>query len=384
MPSTVGHWESFGLYVHWPFCRSKCPYCDFNSHAAGAVDQSRWANAYLAEIGRLKELLPGRRLTSLFFGGGTPSLIDPETVAAIVALAGAVWPSANLEVSLEANPTTAEAERFQAFAEAGINRLSIGVQSFDDRALTFLGRAHDGAEARRAIELAQGVFERVSFDLIYALPEQTAAEWRHQLNEALAYQPSHLSAYQLTIEEGTAFHRGHVTAASEGRAAVLFETTQETLEAAGLPAYEISNHARPGAECRHNLAIWRGEDYAGIGPGAHGRLSLPRGLTATAEMRYPQAWLEAVERTGGATVIEERLTPEQRATELLLLGLRLGEGIEATRFEGVIGAPLTAFVHPAGLAKMVRGGQVIHDDLGLRATAKGRRLLDAVLRELLC
>lgn len=374
----------FGLYIHWPFCRSKCPYCDFNSHAAASIDQNRWANAYLAEIGRLKELLPGRRLSSIFFGGGTPSLMEPETVAAMIALARAVWPhDGELEISLEANPTTAEAERFAALAQAGVNRLSIGVQSFDDAALRFLGRAHDANEARQAIELAQAAFDRVSFDLIYALPGQGRAEWRRQLDEALAFEPSHLSVYQLTIEDGTAFHRDGVKSLDDGPATALFELTQTVLANAGLPAYEISNHARRGAECRHNLAVWRGEDYAGMGPGAHGRLRLDGEFVATVEMRHPQAWLEAVERTGGATDVEESLTPQERATELLLLGLRLTEGVDAARFAEQCGLSIHDAVNATGLAKMIKAGCVISDGGGLRATDKGRRLLDAVLGELL-
>ena len=271
-----GDSRGFGLYVHWPFCLSKCPYCDFNSHVRDGVDHGRWRAALLAELDHYGAATAGRRLTSIFFGGGTPSLMDPGTVGAVIARAGLHWrPAGDIEITLEANPTSVEAERLADFRDAGVNRVSLGVQSLDDDALRFLGRGHSAAEALRAVDLAAGLFARTSFDLIYARPGQDVAAWQRELDRALAHAGDHLSVYQLTIEPGTAFHqahrRGDLAVPSGDAAAALYEATQVALDAAGLPAYEISNHAAPGAACRHNLTYWRYGDYAGIGPGAHGR-----------------------------------------------------------------------------------------------------------------
>src|SRR5437764_4012364 len=288
------------IYIHWPFCRSKCPYCDFNSHVRDSIDADRWTRALLRDLDRQAELAPEREVVSIFFGGGTPSLMPPATVAALIERVKRHWPTApDLEITLEANPNSAEAERFAGFAAAGVSRLSLGVQAFDPAALQFLGRRHDRAEALAAIARARDHFPRYSFDLIYARPGQSVAAWEDELGEALALAGTHLSLYQLTIEPGTAFgnraERGESLAADEDTAATLFEVTQQRLAEAGMPAYEISNHARPGAECRHNLAYWRYEDYLGIGPGAHGRATRGGGKIATQQRRVPEAWLAAVE-----------------------------------------------------------------------------------------
>jgi oxygen-independent coproporphyrinogen-3 oxidase len=378
----------FGLYVHWPFCLSKCPYCDFNSHVRDAVPQTRWRRALLAELEHYARSTGGRRLTSIFFGGGTPSLMAPETVAAVIERAGRLWRLApEAEVTLEANPTSSEAAGFAAFAAAGINRLSLGVQALDDATLGFLGRRHTAGEALAAVELARRHFPRFSFDLITARPGQSLRDWRAELRRALAEAPEHLSLYQLTIEEGTVFHaarrRGELREMPEEEAARLFEVTGEILSAAGLPAYEISNHARPGAESRHNLTYWRYGDYVGIGPGAHGRLTLAGKKLATRQHRAPEAWLAAVERDGHATRTRSPLAPEERLGELVLMGLRLTEGINREAFRRETGAPPEESLDPKRLASLVDGGFLEIDAAGLRATAAGRARLDAVLGRLL-
>jgi len=376
--------NALSLYIHWPFCRSKCPYCDFNSYAGETMGQERWRSSLLREIEYFANETNGRVLASVFFGGGTPSLMAPETAAAVIAAARRHWPTTDdLEITLEANPTSSEADHFAALAAAGVTRLSLGVQSFDDAALAFLGRAHDAAEAKRAIGLAAAAFERYSFDLIYARPGQTAADWRRELAEALSFAPGHLSVYQLTIEPGTAFHQRGVVAADEDVAAVLYETTLEELETAGLPAYEISNHARPGAECRHNLAIWRGGDYVGVGPGAHGRLSGAGGAEALRQIHTPARWLAAVDRQGHGTAQRVRLDARQRAEELIMLGLRTAEGVNRTRFAAQSGIALDDAVDAAAAAELVDGGFLEADGETLRATAAGRQRLNAVLSRLL-
>src|SRR5438067_11069938 len=296
------------VYIHWPFCQSKCPYCDFNSHVRDRIDEERWTRALLADLERQAELAPGHEIVSIFFGGGTPSLMPPDTVAALIERVKALWPvAADLEVTLEANPNSAEAERFAGFATAVVNRLSLGVQALDPPALRFLGRGHSRDEAVAAIALARDIFPRYSFDLIYARPGQSVAAWEAELGEALSLAGTHLSLYQLTIEPGTAFGnraaRGEILSADEDTAVALYEVTQQRLAAAELPAYEISNHAGPGAECRHNLAYWRYEDYLGIGPGAHGRVTRDSGKMATQQLRAPEAWLDGIERDG--TALEE-------------------------------------------------------------------------------
>ncbi len=387
-PISAGREPGFGLYVHWPFCRSKCPYCDFNSHVRAAVDHGRWRRALLAEMAHYGSSTKGRRLTSIFFGGGTPSLMEPETVAAVIEQARAIWQAdPDIEITLEANPTSVEAEKFAAFREAGVNRVSLGVQSLREADLKFLGRQHSAGEARQAIELARRYFDRFTFDLIYARPGQTVAAWREELREALALAGDHLSVYQLTIEPETAFasavRRGDFTVPDEDRAAELYETTQEALAEAGLPAYEISNHARPGEESRHNLTYWRYGDYAGIGPGAHGRLTLDGIKHATRQHRAPEAWLELVERQGHATRQRDLVDGEARREEMLMMGLRLAEGIDADRFAAETGETLLSALDPPRLKALIEGGFVELDESGLRATAAGRQRLNAVLAQLL-
>lgn len=380
--------EPFGLYVHWPFCLSKCPYCDFNSHVREAVDQKRWREAYLKELEHSAMLAPGRRLGSIFFGGGTPSLMEPATVGAIVARALSLWPAeAGLEITLEANPTSSEAARFAAFCAAGINRLSLGIQALNDDDLAFLGRGHDRREAVRALDCARRRFSRLSLDLIYARPGQSVRAWRKELGEALALGTSHISAYELTVERGTAFfgayNRGIFALPGEELAAELYETTLETLEAAGLFAYEISNHARPGEECRHNLLYWRYGEYAGIGPGAHGRLTVNNEVVATRKRRRPEDWLSAVENKGHGTVEEAPLTRAERIDEMVMMGLRLVEGISRERFRRLAGGDFATILDAGKLARLISAGFLSLDDERIAATASGRQRLNAVLLDLL-
>ncbi len=379
-----GEGAGFGVYVHWPFCRSKCPYCDFNSHVRESIDQARWRSALLRELDHVAAETAGRTVTSVFFGGGTPSLMDPATAAAAIDRVAQRWPVApDLEITLEANPTSAEAGRFAGFRAAGVNRLSLGVQALDDAALKFLGRGHDRAEALAAVALAARHFERFSFDLIYARPGQTVADWAAELRRALFLADGHLSVYQLSIEEGTAFHprhaRGELVLPDEDRQAALYETTQAMLEAAGLPAYEISNHARPGQESRHNLTYWRYGDYAGIGPGAHGRLSLGDGTWATRTHRAPETWLERVERHGHGEHPREPVDAGLRFREMLMMGLRLTEGVRRARIVEACGADLLALADRAALTRLVERGFVVLTDTRIAATAAGRQRLNAVL-----
>ncbi|MEW5728316.1 MAG: radical SAM family heme chaperone HemW [Pseudomonadota bacterium] len=374
----------FGIYIHWPFCLSKCPYCDFNSHVAGHIDQSSWRAALLDELAWFAGIAPGREVTSIFFGGGTPSLMAPATAGALIERIGALWPVAgDVEITLEANPTSVEAGRFKAFRAAGVNRLSLGVQALDDAALKFLGRRHDSAEALAALRLARETFPRFSFDLIYARPGQSLAAWRAELARALEMAGDHLSVYQLTIEEGTAFApahaRGDFVLPDEDTAAAMFEATQVLCAEAGLPAYEVSNHARPGGECRHNLLYWRGGDYVGIGPGAHGRL----GGEAFRQHRAPAVWMERVERDGHATQDREPLDPATRAEELVMMGLRLVDGIDAETFSAVAGRSLWQVVDADAVARLAEGGFITRSPAGLRATARGMLVLNAVTAGLL-
>lgn len=378
----------FGLYIHWPFCRSKCPYCDFNSHVRARIDQTRWRRALLAELDHYAGETSGRRLASIFFGGGTPSLMEPATAAALIERADRHWSMGpDVEITLEANPTSVEAANFAALAAAGVNRLSLGIQALEDPALRFLGRAHSADEALAALDLARRHFPRFSFDLIYARPGQTEADWTAELERALALAGEHLSVYQLTIEENTAFagawRRGEFTLPPEETAARLYEITQARLAEAGLPAYEISNHARPGVECRHNLIYWQGGDYAGIGPGAHGRLTLGGTRCATRQHRAPEAWLEAVEGAGHATRERRPLGLEERRDELLMMGLRLSTGVARARFRTVVGREIEETLSPGALAPLVGAGFLELDAEGLRATAEGRQRLNAVLARLL-
>src|SRR5690349_14940980 len=374
------------VYIHWPFCRSKCPYCDFNSHVRDSIEAGRWTRALLADLDRQAALAPDREVVSIFFGGGTPSLMPPETVAALIDRVRTHWPTApGLEITLEANPNSAEAERFAGFAAAGVNRLSLGVQALDPAALQFLGRRHDRREAIAAIALARDIFPRYSFDLIYARPGQSLAAWDAELGEALALAGEHLSLYQLTIEPGTAFSnramRGEPLAADEETAAALFELTMHRLAAAGLPAYEISNHAKPGAECRHNLAYWRYEDYLGIGPGAHGRVTRQGGKIATAQLRQPEAWLAAIESAGTAIDEETPIARGSAVEEMVMMGLRLVEGISRPRLEALANADAETLFGPR-LPRLIEGGFLTLDDDRLAATEAGRQRLNAVLAAL--
>ncbi len=377
--------SAFGVYVHWPFCRSKCPYCDFNSHVSHRpVDQQRFVRAFAAEIAVTAALTPGRSVSTVFFGGGTPSLMEPGTVAAVLDALARHWRiTPDVEVTLEANPTSVEAERFAGYRAAGVNRVSLGVQALDDAALAALGRTHTVEEALAAVGIARRHFERYSFDLIYARPGQALAQWRQELKRAISEAASHLSLYQLTIEPETPFAAlhagGRLAIPDEDRARDLYDITQEVCADAGLPAYEISNHARPGAECRHNLVYWRYHEYVGIGPGAHGRLDLNGVRRATVSERRPEAWLGLVESQGHGFVAEEPLSRDEQADEYLLMGLRLAEGIDLDRFEHLAGRPL-----PAGqIAWLERHGLVETTPAGgLRVTPAGFPVLNAVVAEL--
>lgn len=384
-----GDQSGFGLYVHWPFCRSKCPYCDFNSHVREAVDHDRWRRALLRELDHFADKTAGRTVGSIFFGGGTPSLMAPATAAAVIDRAAERWALApDVEITLEANPTSVEAGTFDGFAAAGVNRVSLGVQALDDGALTFLGRGHTAAEALSAVALAARRFERYSFDLIYARPGQTVPQWTAELEQALGHAGDHLSVYQLTIEPGTAFHtlhaRGALGVPDADTQAALYKATQQALGDAGLPAYEISNHARPGQESRHNLVYWRYGDYVGIGPGAHGRLTLEGGVKwGTRTHRAPEIWLERVERDGHAEKPREVIAPADRLAELLMMGLRLGEGVPRQRILAETGQDIDAQIDRDVLGRLIDGGFVTLDRDRLCATPDGLPRLDAVLAALL-
>ena len=367
--------ETLALYVHWPFCVSKCPYCDFNSHVRESVDQAAWRAALLEDLAHEARQTPGHGLTSIFFGGGTPSLMPPATVAALIEAAEAQWGFADdIEITLEANPSSVEAARFADLASAGVNRVSLGIQSLDDAALRFLGRAHDTHEALMALGTAQSVFSRISFDLIYALPDQSAEAWAAELAEALAFGTTHLSLYQLTIEPGTRFAalaaKGELVPADPDESAALYELTGAMTAAAGLPAYEISNHARPGEESRHNLSYWRYQPYAGIGPGAHGR----RGGAFTRRHRKPENWQAALARNGHGIAEEKAIDPAEQGVEALLMGLRLAEGIDRARMDYP--------VNGEAVARLAGRGLLAEEGTRLRATPAGMLLLDSVLAEI--
>jgi oxygen-independent coproporphyrinogen-3 oxidase len=376
--------RDLALYIHWPYCLAKCPYCDFNSHVAAVLPQARMRAALRAELEFEAARLGPRRVTSVFFGGGTPSLMAPETVAALIADAGRLFTLApDVEITLEANPTSIEAGRFAAYAQAGVNRVSIGVQSLREDDLRFLGRQHSAEQAIKAIELGAKLFPRHSFDLIYARPHQTQTAWRAELREALGLAADHLSLYQLTIEEGTKFFtlhaRGAFTLPDEELAAQLYDATHEEAAKFGLVPYEVSNYARPGSESRHNLAYWRYLDYAGIGPGAHGRLTLPHGFVATTRHRAPEAWMDLVEKQGHGTTLEEPIGPQDRAREALIMGLRLAEGIDETRFQARTSVNLDDALEPAMLATALAEGLLRREKGRLSATKQGRHRLDALL-----
>jgi oxygen-independent coproporphyrinogen-3 oxidase len=375
----------FGLYLHWPFCQSKCPYCDFNSHVAERIDQKRWKAAYLAEIERIGAETQGRLLSTVFFGGGTPSLMEGELVAAILEKVRSTWTTSNdLEITMEANPGSVEVDRFREYSQAGVNRISIGLQALNDTDLRRLGRMHSVAEGRRAYDVARERFDRVSFDLIYARQDQDAAAWRQELSEAIAMGPDHLSLYQLTVEDGTVFaarhQRGQLLGLPDEDLSVdLYDITQELTEAAGLSAYEVSNHAKKGQEARHNLIYWRLGDYAGIGPGAHGRLTLQGRRLATEAPKAPGAWLAEVEAGRPGEVPRVLTVGEDQATEYLLNALRLKEGLELSRYAALAGRAL-----PRGrMDDLIVGGFLNEKGDRLSATAQGRMVLNAILRELL-
>jgi len=373
--------DGLALYVHWPFCVSKCPYCDFNSHVRAAIDQAAWRDALLADLAHEANLLPGRTLTSIFFGGGTPSLMEPSTVAAIIDAARRHWTASDdLEITLEANPNSVEAARFANLAAAGVNRLSLGLQSFDDEALRFLGRAHSANEGLAALDIAQRHFDRVSFDLIYALPGDDEAVWSRTLDRAIGLGTSHLSLYQLTIEPGTRFAtlvaRHDFEPLDIERAASLYELTAERTSAAGIPGYEISNYARPGAESRHNLTYWRYGDYAGIGPGAHGRRLGMR----TVRHRKPENFLNAVHRNGHGLAEEAPLSAREASDEALVMGLRLAEGIDPAKLASRFG--VASLVKPEAVLTFTSTGHLQSDGTRISATAAGRLVLDSLLAEI--
>jgi oxygen-independent coproporphyrinogen-3 oxidase len=377
----------FGVYVHWPFCAAKCPYCDFNSHVRHQpVDQERFTAAFLKEMAAMRQLSGPKTVTSVFLGGGTPSLMNPSTVSAILDGIAREWHMPDgIEITMEANPSSVEAERFRGYRAAGVNRVSLGVQALNDRDLKFLGRLHDVEDALKAIKLARDIFPRMSFDLIYARPKQTVEEWERELREAISYAVDHLSLYQLTIEEGTPFfglHKmGKLVVPDDDQSALLYEATQDITAAEGMPAYEVSNHARPGAESRHNLTYWRYGDYAGIGPGAHGRLTRGPIKLATATERKPEAWLELVERDGHGVLDQEQLGYDEQADELLLMGLRLTEGVDLARWQQLSGRDpdpkREEFLLEHGFIERIGNSRI-------RCTPSGMLILDSVVADLAC
>ena len=375
----------FGIYVHWPFCQAKCPYCDFNSHVVRTVDHARWARAFTSEIQRYAAMVPGRRLGSVYFGGGTPSLMPPELVASILDDVRAAWAlEPDVEITLEANPSSVEVRRFQGYVAAGVNRFSIGVQALNDRDLRRLGRLHSVAEAHKAVEVARNVCERVSFDLIYARQDQTADDWRAELKDALRLAPDHLSLYQLTIEDGTAFGARHQAGRLPGLpdaelSADLFDITQEICETHGLPAYETSNHARPGSEGRHNLVYWRYGEYLGIGPGAHGRLTVGLDRVSTRAESSPGRWLDLVESGQTEHEMRETIAAADQGDEYLMMGMRLREGVPLARYAALSGKSLPE----ATLHQLLGDGLVWVTGDRVGTTPRGGMVLNAVLRELL-
>ncbi|MFU0507899.1 radical SAM family heme chaperone HemW [Pseudaminobacter sp. NGMCC 1.201702] len=375
----------FGVYIHWPFCAAKCPYCDFNSHVRHQpVDQERFARAFETELATMRARTGPREVTSIFLGGGTPSLMEPQTVGAVLeAVAGNWTVPEGIEITLEANPSSVEAERFRGYRAAGVNRVSLGVQALNDPDLRFLGRLHNVAEALHAIGLAREIFPRLSFDLIYARPGQTPDDWASELEQAIGHAADHLSLYQLTIEEGTRFHALHAAGKFEipdaDHAAELYAITQDVTAGRGLPAYEISNHARPGAESRHNLTYWRYGEYVGVGPGAHGRFIEDGRRVVTMTEKMPESWANLVEAKGHGITGGELLTRSEEADEFLLMGLRLAEGIDLARYEALSGRPLpgprVSVLQEEGLVAPVGNSR-------LRATASGMIVLDAVVADL--
>jgi oxygen-independent coproporphyrinogen-3 oxidase len=377
--------NAFGIYIHWPYCAAKCPYCDFNSHVKRELSEAGYLGAIRRELGYYAELTPGRRVSSIFFGGGTPSLMQPETAGRILDTIAGYWPvEPDAEITLEANPSSVEADSFAGFRAAGVNRVSLGVQSLHDEQLQFLGRLHNAAEARAAIEIANANFDRVSFDLIYARPGQTLDEWRSELTDALSLTAGHLSLYQLTIEPGTAFYRlheaGKLRVPGDDDAAALYELTQELCDAAGLPAYEISNHARPGEEARHNLLYWRYGEYAGVGPGAHGRIAAPEGRLALSAERDPAKWASLVNDQGHGLIQRELLNDLEQAEEMLMMGLRVSEGLNLTNLAATTGHRICAET-----LRMLEGDGLVQRSsvsITLKATRQGQLVLNRVIEAL--
>ena len=378
-------WQNggFGIYVHWPFCAAKCPYCDFNSHVQKIIEEKHWVRAYLRELDRLFQTIGTRPLKTVFFGGGTPSLMSPDLVDQILSKIFSLWPRSNaLEVSLEANPTSVEAGRFKGYQQAGVNRISLGVQALNDADLKRLGRLHSVKEARLAFDISRSTFDRVSFDLIYARQNQTLSDWRFELQQALSMAVDHVSLYQLTIEQGTAFGDRYAIGKlsglpNEDLGADLFEATQDICSKFGFPAYEISNHAKPGAECQHNMVYWRYGDYAGIGPGAHGRLTINGQRHATAAFRNPSDWLEAVGKGCGDKVNEPLLAKDQ-AAEYLVMGLRINDGIDRARYNALSGRDLD----PDKIADLLDQGLISVSNNAISASQRGRPVLNHIIREL--
>ena len=378
-------WQNggFGIYVHWPFCAAKCPYCDFNSHVQEIIEEKQWVNAYLCELDRLFQTIGLRPLKTVFFGGGTPSLMSPDLVDQILSKIFSLWPRSNdLEVSLEANPTSVEAGRFKGYQQAGVNRISLGVQALNDADLKRLGRLHSVKEAHLAFDISRSAFDRVSFDLIYARQNQTLSDWQFELQQALSMAVDHVSLYQLTIEQGTAFGDRYAIGKlsglpNEDLGADLFEATQDICSKFGFPAYEISNHAKPGAECQHNMVYWRYGDYAGIGPGAHGRLTINGQRHATAAFRNPSDWLEAVGKGCGDKVNEPLLAKDQ-AAEYLVMGLRINDGIDRARYNALSGRDLD----PDKIADLLDQGLISVSNNAISASQRGRPVLNHIIREL--
>lgn len=378
-------WQNggFGIYVHWPFCAAKCPYCDFNSHVQEIIEEKQWVTAYLRELDRLFQTIGTRPLKTVFFGGGTPSLMSPDLVDQILSKIFSLWPRSNdLEISLEANPTSVEAGRFKGYQQAGVNRISLGIQALNDADLKRLGRLHSVKEAHLAFDISRSTFDRVSFDLIYARQNQTLSDWRFELQQALSMAVDHVSLYQLTIEQGTAFGDRYAIGKlsglpNEDLGADLFEATQDICSKFGFPAYEISNHAKPGAECQHNMVYWRYGDYAGIGPGAHGRLTINGQRHATAAFRNPSDWLKAVGKGSGDNVNEPLLAKDQ-AAEYLVMGLRINDGIDRMRYKTLSGRDLD----PSKIADLVDQGLISASNKAISASQRGRQVLNHIIREL--
>ncbi|HCS24089.1 MAG TPA: radical SAM family heme chaperone HemW [Alphaproteobacteria bacterium] len=380
--------KGLALYVHWPFCKFKCPYCDFNSHVREKISHQDWRDAYVREMQYYRELTGPRDVQSVFFGGGTPSLMEPETAGLVIDTIADLWGlPQGTEVTLEANPTSVEADKLRGFKSAGVNRVSLGVQALNDADLKTLGRQHSAAEALAAVKMAAQIFDRYSFDLIYARPAQSVADWRAELSSALPYARGHMSLYQLTIEEGTQYHtlfmRGDLKVPDEETAAQMYELTQEMMEEAGMPAYEVSNHARLGDESRHNLVYWRYGDYAGIGPGAHGRLSIGGVKQATRAHRAPEMWLERVRDAGHGAHPFESVDFAERGREALMMGLRLAEGVPVSRIEAETGQDFSAFVNLRQVKILEDEGLLSFSRGILAATPQGRQKLNAVLSFLL-